>query len=360
MSAFVYRYVMRACVILAVSTNGALAQTPELKSLFTEYTRAQIVDWIDAKTFAVGRWDGSLEVFRTPETGESTPLLLQSIVTSSGGGIEMLSALDDNTILYADREDQIAVRARSASGEFGASQPFTYDASYGVANSVAHSQVSGSDVVVTGHANGFALVWQRKGASLALLRAVDLRSLQPIQSPYPLKNIRGLAFWKGAIVLSGSEDGDIAAFNVETGNVLFHERYSPSAERGINNISVLGDKLLVVNCSVGPQDRNIWLYEIGEDGVTLFSSLNLVRDTTRPQVFNFDGDLFQTNGIVRFAASTEEGLLWLGSIQNNALVVEGVGKIADSGGASLDLNAEGIIAAAAHDVHLFSTAATGR
>lgn len=344
-----------AALISGLTEFSLANDLAELKPIYTEFSRAQYVDWVDDATFVVGRWDGSVSVFRRPGANEFTPVLLKSMASSSGEGVELVAALDEQTVLFSNSSAQLALLRRTGSSAFGAPDLFSYDASYGIANSAVQVDHGGTTFVVTGHATGFALLWKRNGSGLALDHAIDLRSPNPIPSQYDLKNIRGLAAWKGDIVLSGSEDGDIAAFSVASGKILYRQRYSPHAQRGINNISVVGDRLLVVNCSVGRHDKNLWLFKIADYGVALKSAINLVRDANRPQVFNFDGDLYETGSTLRFVASTEEGLLWSGVVQNGALVTEGVGRVAEDGGASLDVNGSaGIIAAAAHDILLFS------
>jgi hypothetical protein len=341
-------------LVLGHSTQPGSAQPSELKPASTEFGRAQMVDWIDSETFVVGRWDGSVSVFRTQRSGEWTPVLLQTQTAAGGAGVELVVALDESTILYSNGENELALWGRTGKGAFDAPLPVGYDVTYGVANSATQFNYLGDDLVVTGHANGFALVWKRDHQSLTLLRAVDLKSADPIPSPYPLKNIRGLAAWKGDLVLSGSEDGDIVAFSVTTGNERFRQRYSANAQRGINAISEIDGQLLVVNCSVGAADKNLWLYEVTDAGLTLTSSLNLIRDTTRPQVFDFDADLFAMQGKVRFVASTEEGIMWRGVVNAGVLEVDAVATVAPSGGASLDVNdTTGGIVAAAYDVMLF-------
>jgi WD40 repeat protein len=330
------------------------ADLAPLTPVSTEYTRVQIADWIDKSTFAVGRWDGSLAIFRVGAKPVETMTLDQSFITSSGDGVEMVGALDKQTVIFSDGASQLGMLVRSTTGQFAAPTPVPYDSTYGVVNSFTSSRVSGTDLVITGHANGFALVWKRTGGTLSLLQAIDLKSAQPIPSPYPLKNIRGLAAWKNGIIVSGSEDGDIVAFSAESGKILFRQRYSPNAERGINALSLSGDTLLVVNCAVGEKDRNLWLYRMTDAGFVAEDSINLVRDVTRKQVFDFDVDVFESGGKTRFVSSTEEGLIWSGSVVNGRLLVDGVGDVSNNGAASLDVNPDDAsILAGAQDLLLF-------
>jgi WD40 repeat protein len=329
------------------------ADLAPLTPVSTEYTRVQIADWIDKSTFAVGRWDGSLAIFWVGAKPVETMTLDQSFITSSGDGVEMVGALDEQTVIVSDGASQLGLLVRSKTGQFAAPTPVPYDSAYGVANSFTSPRVSGTDLVITGHANGFALVWKRTGGTLSLLQAIDLKSAQPIPSPYPLKNIRGLAAWEKGIIVSGSEDGDIVAFSAESGKVLFRQRYSPNAERGINALSLSGDTLLVVNCAVGEKDRNLWLYRMTDAGFVAGLNQPCSR-VTRKQVFDFDVDVFESGGKTRFVSSTEEGLIWSGSVVNGRLLVDGMGDVSNNGAASLDVNPDDAsILAGAQDLMLF-------
>jgi WD40 repeat protein len=345
-----------ALSILCISMFGS-AQAADLTPLApvsTEYTRVQVADWIDGSSFAMGRWDGSLSIFQVGAKPTFAVKLVQSFVTSGGDGVEMVGTLDQRTVIFSDNASQLGILTRMANELFGAPRMAPYDSAYGVADSVTSLHEGGVDLVVTGHANGFALVWERSGDKLSLLRTIDLKSANPIPGPYPLKNIRGLAVWRDGVVISGSEDGDLVAFDAAAGKVLFRQRYSPMAERGINGISLVGDRLLVVNCAVGPKDRNLWLYKVGEDGFSLLDSVNLVRDVTRKQVFDFDVDAFDASGKTRFVSSTEEGLIWSGSVASDKIQVEGAGEVSNNGAASLDVNpADGSILAGSQDLLIF-------
>src|SRR5687768_16066524 len=64
-----------------------------VKPAGTTYARAQVLHWVDDTTFAIGRWDGTLAVFRTPNAGEFGPVVTQAMAAPSGRGIEMIRAL---------------------------------------------------------------------------------------------------------------------------------------------------------------------------------------------------------------------------------------------------------------------------
>jgi hypothetical protein len=326
-----------------------------LTPVSVEYTRVQIADWIDASSFVTGRWDGSLGIFEVGGAPTFTAKLKQTYATSGGDGVQMIGAVDRHTLVYSDNASQLGLLTHAPGDPFGAPTMQPYDSVYGVANSVTSLEEGGAGIVVTGHANGFALVWTRSSdGKLTLLRSIDLKSANPIPSPYPLKNIRGLASWRNGIVISGSEDGDLVAFDASSGKILFRQRYSPLAERGINGISLVGDELLVVNCAVGSKDKNLWLYKINEGRFSLLDSANLEQDPTRKQVFDFDVHAFNSSGKTRFVSSTEEGLIWSGSVEDDKIQIDGVGKVSDNGAASLDVNpVDGSILAASQDVLIF-------
>lgn len=338
---------------LCGSPSQPMAQT-QLSPAFTEYTRAQVLTWIDDQTFAVGRWDGSLAIFQIPGGAQASLKLLQVRIAAEGSGVEMAKAIDSRTLIFSDGSGAVGMWVRDSATSFDRYYRFTYDATYGVANSAVRGSGSASSLIVTGHADGHAIVWRRTGDGLVQERVIDLRSPNPIPSPYTLKNIRGLARWRDEILLSASEDGDVTAFNPLDGRIVFRQRFNPSAQRGLNSLSVDGDKLMVANCSVGAADKNLWLFEITASGLELLDSVNLVRDTSLPQSFDFDAQLYEKQGTLRFFSSTQEGLLWEGHVDGKAIKVDATGTVDSAGAAILELNPSGsYLATAAQQVFLF-------
>lgn len=210
-------------------------------------------------------------------------------------------------------------------------------------------------MVITGHANGQLAIWNRTGHTIELGAHLDLSSPDPIPSPFPLKNIRGLAFWGDRYVVAGSEDGDLTIVDLETTSITFRMRCNETAERGINNISIVDDYLLVANCSVGRDDSNLWLFEIGSStSIAFLDAIDLKDDLSRHQSFNFDADLIMRSGKLHFCASTEEGLLWAGEIENGVLAPQKTAYVASEGGAILDFNPSlTTLLAAARKLYLF-------
>lgn len=317
----------------------------------TEFTRVQSGDWIDKDKFVIGRWDGTVSLFRSPIEGEYTPVLLNVVSTSGGAGVEMILARDEGFVLYSDSEDQLALWDSRGQAE---PRYFKYKNSLGIANSALLVGDGPDSVLVTGHSNGFLAIWSYTDDQIEFKKQIDVKSDNPIDSPYPLKNVRGLAYWKDNLVVTGSEDGDIAIVDINSGTTIERMRYNESAQRGINNISLVGDTLLLANCSVGKDDDNLWLYDISAGSIKLVDSLNLIKDRSRPQSFNFDADLVNVNGTFQFYASTEEGILWAGKLVDTTLTVDRTAAIASDGGALIDIAGDdGPVLAAARKVFLF-------
>ena len=351
--------IVTACAIglfdtVAHGEDSGPLSFPRWEPLATEYTRVQSGDWIDKERFVIGRWDGSVAVFEKPALGSyETPRLLDIRRTSDGSGVELVIALKDGYVVSSDGNAQLRVWKP---GDPSPGQAVAYDAVYGPANSATETEANGQHLLVTGHQEGYLLVWSYQGGRIALQSTIDLRSQNPIPSPYPLKNIRGVAEWSKTKVIAGSEDGDLTMIDVTSGKILLRQRYNSFAQRGINSISVLGDFLLVANCSVGRTDSNLWLFRIEPSQFVLLDSVNLIDDQARPQSFDFDADLANILGKQRFFASTEEGYLWTGTVENNRLAVFKSAFVASEGGALLDISPDGsTLVAAADKVFLFDT-----
>jgi hypothetical protein len=100
--------------LLADEDSGPLS-FPEWSPLFTEFTRTQTSDWLNDDEFAVGRWDGTISVFRRPTSGEFTPVLTDVWRTKDGSGVEMLHSLDENTVLFSDGPTTVSLRTMDGS-----------------------------------------------------------------------------------------------------------------------------------------------------------------------------------------------------------------------------------------------------
>jgi hypothetical protein len=348
-----FRSLYYLAVLLSTATF-VLAQDPQLKSVGTTYARAQVATWLDDSHFAVGRWDGTLSIFRTPRAGEFGPVIVFDTVTPSVQPVQMALAVTP-TIFVTSNDDHSLAVWKLKDAHYDVLQVANYDKTLGVANSAAQFDWQNKKWIVTGHEQGLIAIWEcTANGTLSLKEAMSIASPDPIHSPYPLKNIRGVEHWKNGIVVTGSEDGDIAAIDVPLGKVLFRSRYNPSAQRGINSVSVRDDLLLVANCSVGNTDSNLWLFQISDSGFTKLDAINLKKNQQLPQVFDFSAIFGSSGSNIVFLASTEEGLLWLGTVSNSKLTVMTSTQVSPTGGAALSFdNSTREVLSAAYDLGLF-------
>lgn len=339
-------------VILALWSALVCAQNVALAPLGTTYGRAQVIAWLDHERFAVGRWDGTLTIFRPPRSGESGPVLLEDGAVPSLQAIQMLTVLSPTSFVTSNDGRSLELWTEQK-GFFRTVNELAYGPELGVANSGVVFIWGGKKWLVTGHEQGYIAIWELGAQKPVFVRAVSLRSPDPIPSPYKLWNIRGVAFWKNGIITTGSEDGDLVLVKIPEGTILSRLRFNQSAERGINSISINDDYLVVANCAVGRSDKNMWLYRIDQDHIVPLDSMNLEKQTSRPQVYNFSVELIRMADSLYFLASTEEGLIWLGTVDANHLKVYSNTEVAPpTGGAAIATRDDGEVAAAAFDIEL--------
>lgn len=340
--------------LLPSTTTLLRGQDIQLKPVGTTYARAQVATWLDDLHFAVGRWDGTLTIFRTPQSGEFGPVLIFDGLTPSVQPVQMVLAVTPATFITSNDDHSLAVW-KSQDAHYSVLQVANYDKSLGIANSATQFDWQNKKWIVTGHEQGIIAIWEcNANGTLALRQTLSITSPNPIPSPYPLKNIRGVEHWKDGIVVTGSEDGDIVAIDVSLGKVLFRSRYNPSAQRGINGVSVRDDLLLVSNCSVGNADENLWLFEISDGGFKKLDAINLKKNQQLPQVFDFSAILGSSGSGVIFLASTEEGLLWLGTVSSGKLATVTSTQVSPTGGAALSFDSSTHeVLSVAYDLGLF-------
>ncbi len=341
-------------IVIMVWAASASAQTATLVSTGTTFGRAQVTEWINQTSFAVSRWDGSLTLFRPPQAGEFGPALLQATSAPSLQPIQMITALSPTSFVTSNDAQSLQVWLQ-AGGMFLRVFQANYDPTLGIADSGAAFSLNGTNWLVTGHENGYIAIWKVLGPALLLQKTLSIRSPNPIPSPFQLWNVRGIAHWKNGIIATGSEDGDVTLIQIPDGTVLARMPYSPIAQRGINAISIKDDYLVVANCSVGSADRNLWLYQIANNQIVPLDSINLVKDHTRAQVFNFSVKLDKVDGRIYFVSSTEEGLLWFGDVVSDHLQTLSNTQVAEIGGAALSVQSDThSVASAAFDIQLFT------
>lgn len=315
-----------ACQHSAFAQEAALDTAPVLTPVGTTYPYAQQLQWLDSGRFIVGRWDGSMTLFRPPGAGEWGPMLTEVLRTPANRGVEMMAVRDARTFVTSNDSTSLTLwRERDAALAEDAEpalldrlprpfrfENFAYDADVGMANSGVFLTHANREYLVTGHENGFVLIWSvtRQGRQLAVLKKLEVRSPDPIPSPFQLWNVRDIVAWRDGIVITGAEDGDLVMLQVPQGTVLARKRYNPSAQRGINGLALLDDHLVAVACSVGASDKNTWLFRVRPSELQSQGAVDLKQDPSLPQSFAFRAAMARVGGQPYVFATTQEGLLW--------------------------------------------------
>jgi hypothetical protein len=304
-----------------VASTSAWAQA--LSPIGTTYPYTQQLQWIDSSHFIVGRLDGSMTIFRPPGAFEFGPTLTNVLRTPANRGVEMLAVQDNDTFVTSNDATTIALWQRG--DETTPTDPgyhrlppvarfktFSYDSDPGIANSGVFLTYNSINYLVTGHENGYVLVWRvsANGRNLTQLRKIDVRSPNPIPSPFQLWNVRDIVVWKDNLVVTGSEDGDLVLLRITDGQVLVRERYNPAAQRGINGLAILGDYLTAVVCSVGSSDQNTWLFRVENSDFVSLDSIDVKQNLALPQSFAFRAAMATVDGSPNIFVSSQEGILW--------------------------------------------------
>jgi hypothetical protein len=358
------RHLMAQGVDFLAPDALAPAQLPVTADGVT-YSMAQEAAWIDLQHFAVGRWDGSMSIFVFNQSQTMGPLITAAVSSPSSEGVQMLTWLAPG-VFASSNDDSSMIVWRSSSGNWQDLQQLSvlqYSNTLGVANSGDSFNLGNTLYLIAGHADGYVTIWAGNpdGSGLTLLTSVDVRSAHPT-NPWGLHNVRGVAsiFWTDTTgyVVTGSEDGDLCVIEVPSGNILSRTVYNPNAQRGINSIATLGRNLLVANCSVGPDDKNLWYFWINSNdwSITLRDSTNLKVNPNAPQVFNFDVIWAQYSGGICVFSSTEEGALWMGTITNNqSLSVFGYQEVTSPLGSAIAFNVGGNLVMVSYNLYEFTT-----
>jgi hypothetical protein len=296
------------------------------------------------------------------------PLITAVVNSPSEEGVQMITPLPRGTIATSNDSGSISLWASSASDWSGLQLAggASYDPSLGVATNGAWFPAGRPSTLVVGHDSGYISLWSYNPSShaLNLIKSVNLQNPNPV-NPFNSHVIYGMTplvqSGPTATVVAGSDDGYVSIVAVPSGNVLSQTVFNPNAQRGINSVSVQGNKLLVSNCSVGPNDYNLWYFSINMStwGITLIDKVNLIIDTSRVQVFNFDAIWGGYASGPCWFASTEEGVVWMGTA-DSALHVIGYQGLSDRavGAALAYTNGPGRLVAVIDDLNQFVTGAT--
>ncbi|MBL9043257.1 MAG: hypothetical protein JNM83_16720 [Myxococcales bacterium] len=350
-----------AGVFLLAAVSVAYAELPSRPpslplptKLATTYSLAQTAVMLPDGRFVVGRWDGSLQLWQLASLGgtkNTGPRILQAQAMPSGEGVQMVAVLDGGLIvsghdgsslaLWTVREDQLSLRSL-----------LDYDPSLGVATSAAAVPRGTEQVLVVGHESGFVTLWRRGRLSLSLVGKVDVRSSQPVPSPYPLKHIRAVVPWRDGQVITGSEDGDLVLLQLRaveptlstvaamSAVVMARSRYSATAQRGINALALRGNLLAVASCAVGQQQGNLHLLRVHPSRFEPLDEARLQADSGRAQVFAFSTLWAEPKTRPLLWVSTQEGLLWQLLLDGDKLRLVGQVPVASNVGTALVYDAE--------------------
>lgn len=330
----------------------------------TTYEMAQEATWLDASHFAVGRWDGSMSIFTFETAPYVGPLINRAVNDASSQGVQMITLLPGNALVSSNDSGSIILWGSSSGSwtDLQLLQTFTYDPSLDVASNGVWVTAGSPSSLVVGHSSGYVSIWSYNAQTrtLQFQQAINLKNPNPV-NPFNGHSIYGMAVVTNArrssTVVAGSDDGYVSIVQVPSGKILSQTVYNPSAQRGINSVSVLGTSLLVANCSVGPSDFNLWYYAIDETNwtISLLDRVNLIINTQRPQVFNFDAIWAQYSGGPCWFASTEEGALWMGTADTKLHVLGYEQLTSPLGSALAYRGGPGRLAMVAYDLYQFST-----
>lgn len=342
----------RTATVLPITPNG------------TTYEMAQTLAWLDDDHFAVGRWDGSMTVFRFTTSATAGPLINEAVNSPAFQGVRMLAPLGRRAIVTSNDDRSIALWV-SPSGKWSdlrLARTYGYDGSLGAATGGNGVSAGSPNSLVVGHSTGHLSIWTYHPGheTLTFLRSADIRNPRPV-NPWDLHDVYSVEAVTDsrnlARVVTGSEDGYVCVVEVPSGRILSQTVFNPQAQRGINHLSVRGESLLVANCSVGPDDHNLWYFSIDRTTwqITLRDKANLIVDSRRPQAFNFSTIWGASSRGPCWFASTEEGALWMGTA-DAALDVIGYQEVTSPLGSALGWNdSPGRLVMVAYDLYEFTT-----
>ncbi|HEX2684972.1 MAG TPA: hypothetical protein VHN14_00055 [Kofleriaceae bacterium] len=141
--------------------------------------------WLDAEHFAVGRWDGSLSVFRFNPGTSAGPLISTTASSPSSEGVQMITWLSPRTFASSNAAGSMIVwRPEHGSTWAGLRQAavLRYDASFGESQQRRCLRAGTHLYLVAGHANGYLTIWSGtpQGHDFHLVRSVDMRSAHSV------------------------------------------------------------------------------------------------------------------------------------------------------------------------------------
>ncbi|MFD0686184.1 hypothetical protein [Actinomadura fibrosa] len=336
---------------------GVLATALPIQPNGTTYQMAQSLAWLDSRHFAVGRWDGSMSVFAFNASPSAGPVIDVAVNSPAEQGVQMVARLTGRSLATSNDDRSLVVWTSGPGWRSLRPRIVPYEPRLGVATSAHIVEHSGHRALCVGHTTGWLSIWSvGSGGGIAFRDALDLRNPSPV-NPWDLHDIRAVKPFDGGKAVTGSEDGYVCVIDVPAARVLSRTVFNPSAQRGINDLDVQGDDLLVVNCSVGKDDDNLWWFALdrGTWRPALKGRANLLVDERRPQAFAFNVVWAAYPPGRCWFVSTEEGALWMGTA-DAALDVIGYQAVTSPLGSALGWNTDpGRLALVSYDLYEFTT-----
>ncbi len=282
------------------------------QSVGARYSLAQVVQSLGDGRFVVGRWDGTLQLWRLAADGP--PTMLDAALLPSREGVQALAQLGDGRL--ASSHDGASLSLWTTTGDrLERLSLVDYSASLGTATVATAITIGDKQALAVGHETGMISLWRLGRWGLSLLATLDVRSPQPVPSPYPLRHVRGLVQTASGPLVSGSEDGDLTllalgkSLDAAKPAVVWRSRYSQTAQRGINGLAIHGELLAVTNCAVGKGDANLHLWRVSSGSLQPVQSLLLRRDPQPDQVYSFAAT-WSGPREDKLWVTTQEGILW--------------------------------------------------
>ena len=88
----------------------------------------------------------------------------------------------------------------------------------------------------------------------------------------------------------------------------------------MNTLAVKDNYLVIGNCKVSQDEKNLWLYKISENSMALIDSLNLQQKNGRKNLFTFKVEILKNDSesSLKVYASTQAGIIWEVPILENS------------------------------------------
>lgn len=301
------------------SERGEVINSEEYKYIentntTTTYNYCQSLKWLDEYRFAIGRFDGTLSIFdiRDKDNGFTAS---QVLLNEDHSQITTIEPTKHNMTFISNGKGSINLLSYDGSSYYWANR-LDFDLSFGEFNSGCEINFNDEDYFVSGHENGYIVIWKWDGEKYIEDGYMDIRSKNPIEAEFMIKNIRGVKPYKDATVITACEDGDLALIDIVKKEEIFRMRYRKDAKLGMNGLSISGEYLLSSNCTNG-NEPNLNLYRLKDNKIIPLDNIYLAKDKDRKNIYGVTIDFYEN----RFTISTSEYYIWFGEVVDDELKV---------------------------------------